>query len=138
MLIYPARVTKCDDGYVVTFRDIPEANTSGKSLEEAMEMAGDALSTAMEFYFEDERAVPLPSATKRGEVLVDFPASLSAKVLLLNEMVRSSTTPAQLARKLHTSPQAVNRIVDIHHVTKIDTIAEALNPMGKKLLHSVA
>ena len=138
MLIYPARVEEHADGYVVMFRDIPEANTSGQSLEEAMEMAADGLAVAMDFYFEDRRQVPLPSKAKRGETPVAVSASLSAKVLLLNEMVKASITPAQLARKLHTSPQIVNRIVDLHHATKIDTIAEALEAMGKKLVVSIA
>ena len=138
MLNYPARIKEADAGYVVTFRDIPEALTEGKDHDQAKEMASDALAVAMEFYFEDKREVPLPSAAKRGEVLVELPASLSAKVLLLNEMVRTSVTPTQLARKLHTSPQAVNRIVDLHHATKIDTISEALAAMGKRLVLSVA
>lgn len=138
MLIYPARVRTSEAGFIVTFRDIPEANTEGKSESKALSLAADALAVAMEFYFEDEREVPLPSAARRGEALVSLPSSLSAKVLLLNEMLRQSITPAELARKLHTSPQAVNRIVDLHHTTKIDTIAEALASMGRRLVLSVA
>lgn len=138
MLIYPARVQECADGHVVTFRDIPEANTSGTSLQEAIEMAGDALAVAMDFYFEDQREVPLPSKLRRGEVPVALATSLSAKVLLLNEMIKDSVTPAQLARKLDTSPQVVSRIVDLHHSTKIDTISKAFEVMGKRLVLSVA
>jgi antitoxin HicB len=37
----------------VSFRDIPEALTSGNTMEEAREMAEDALLMAMAFYFED-------------------------------------------------------------------------------------
>lgn len=138
MLIYPARVQASSTGFLVTFRDIPEANTEGKSEAKALAMAVDALSVAMEFYFEDERQVPLPSALRRGEVPVALASSLSAKVLLINEMLRQSVTPAELARKLHTSPQVVNRIVDLHHATKIDTIADALASMGRRLVLSVA
>ncbi len=76
-----------DGGYVITFRDIPEAITQGETPEEALHMAREALETAMEFYFEDKRAVPVPSKPKRGQPVVELPASLSAKVLLLNEMV---------------------------------------------------
>lgn len=136
MLFYPARVTRCDDGFVVKFRDIPEALTSGATLEEALESAKDALTTAMDFYFEDRREVPPPSKPRRGEELIELPASLVAKVLLLNEMVRKRVTAAQLARKLQTTPQTVTRIVDLHHATKIDTIAAALEAMGKRLVIS--
>jgi antitoxin HicB len=130
---YPALFEPDGDGFCVSFRDIPEALTSGDTLEEARAMAGDALLTAMDFYFEDKRPVPAPSKAKRGEELVALPASVSAKVLLLNAMLEQKVTPSDLARRLGTSPQVVNRIVDIKHATKIDTIAEALEALGKRL-----
>jgi len=48
-------------------------------------MAKEALETALEFYFEDKRAVPVPVKVKRGQDVIELPASLSAKILLLNE-----------------------------------------------------
>lgn len=138
MLAYPARLEKTNLGYLVSFRDIPEALTESKTRKEAIEMAADALATAMDFYFEDRREVPPPSKAKRGEVLIELPASLSAKVLLLNVMLKNKVTPAALARKLNASPQAVTRIVDLHHPTKIDTIASALSVLGKKLVIQVS
>lgn len=137
MFGYPARVRKERDGYVVSFRDIPEALTSGANRKEALEMAVDALATAMEFYFEDRRQVPLPSKPRKAEEVVDLPASVAVKVLLLNEMLKENVTPSKLARKLDTSPQSVTRIVDLHHATKIDTLALAFKAMGKTLNFSV-
>lgn len=134
MTMYPARISGGADGYVVTFRDIPEAITQGFSLEEALTNAEDALATAMDFYFEDRREVPEPSPRKRGETYVTLRPSVGTKVLLLNEMLRQKVTAADLARRLHTTPQAVNRIVDLDHSTKIDTLAEALNAVGKRLV----
>ncbi|WP_435012998.1 type II toxin-antitoxin system HicB family antitoxin [Xanthomonas arboricola] len=138
MFSYPARLTKVGAGYVVSFRDIPEALTEGSSKEEALDMAGDALTSAMEFYFEDRREVPMPSKAKKGEEAVALSTSMAAKVLLLNEMLRAKVTPTALAKRLQTSPQVVTRIVDLHHSTKIDTIAEAFSAMGKTLVLSVA
>lgn len=132
---FPVTLTedKTDGGYVVTFRDIPEAITQGDTVEEALAMAHEALETAMEFYFEDKRAVPMPSKTKRGQQFVELPASLSAKVLLLNEMVAQNMRPAELARRLNTTPQEVNRLTNLRHTTRIDSIADALRAMGRKL-----
>lgn len=138
MLNYPARFQKERDGYVVTFRDIPEALTSGATKKEAMEMAADALATAMEFYFEDRRQVPMPTKARKGEDVVELPASVAVKVLLLNEMLKENMTPSKLAKKLDTSPQTITRIVDLHHATKIDTLADAFKAMGKTLSFSVA
>lgn len=133
MFSYPARVARDGDGYLVTFPDIPEALTGAKERAQAIDLAADALTTAMDFYFEDRRAVPLPSARKNGQILVALPASVSAKVLMLNEMVAQGRRPADLARLMHVRPQEVTRLMDLHHPTKIDTIAAALLAMGKQL-----
>lgn len=138
MLTYPARIARDGDGFVVSFVDIPEALTGAATREEALEMAADALTTAMDFYFEDRRSVPAPSAAKRGQVLVDLPPSVGAKVLLLNEMLAQGTRPADLARRMKVRPQEINRLTDLRHPTKIDTIAQALRAMGKRLEISVA
>ena len=58
---YPVTLTPDTDGFCVTLRDIPEAISQGDTTDEALDMAQDALMVAMEFYFEDNRAVPMPS-----------------------------------------------------------------------------
>ncbi len=138
MLRYPARITPDEDGFLVVFPDIPEATTGGDSIEDALEMAADALATAMDFYFEDKRPVPEPSAPKRGQVLIDLPPSIGAKVLLLNEMLAQGTRNADLARRMNVRPQEISRLTDLRHPTKIDTIAVALKALGKRLELSLA
>ena len=133
MFRYPARLIPDGAGFAVKFRDIPEALTCGATREEAVDMASDALATAMDFYFEDKRSVPLPSTPKRGDVLIDLPASAAAKVLLLNTMLAQKVTAAELARRLHTRRQDINRVIDLRHTTKIDTIEAALAALGMQL-----
>ena len=77
--------------------------------------------------------MPAPSKPKRGQKLVELPASLSAKILLLNEMITQDVRPAELARRLNTTPQEVNRLTDVRHTTRIDGIAAALQALGKHL-----
>jgi antitoxin HicB len=122
-----------EGGYVVTFPDIPEAITQGEDREDALFHAQDALETALEFYFEEPRTVPDPSPIEPGQEYVELPASVSAKVLLLNEMVRQKVRPAELARRLNTTPQEVNRLTNLRHATKIDRIAGAMKALGKTL-----
>lgn len=135
---YAVRIQPDGDRFLAQFRDIPEALTGGDTVEEALKLAADALVTAMDFYFEDRRTVPAPSAALEGEELVELPASLSAKILLLNEMVTQQVKPAALARKLHTTRQAVDRLTNLKNPTKIDNIAEAFKALGKDLVISVA
>jgi len=130
---YPMNIEPAESGFFVSFPDIPEALTQGETFAEALAMGKDALETALEFYFEDERAVPLPSKPEPGQPVVDLSPSLWAKVLLLNEMVAQHVRPVDLARKLSIRPQEVTRLMRLRHPTKIDTISSALNAMGKSL-----
>lgn len=74
-----------EGGFVVTFRDIPEAITQGEDAQEAAVMAADALALAMDFYIEDRRAVPSPSPPQPGECLIALPADVAARIRALNE-----------------------------------------------------
>jgi antitoxin HicB len=129
---YPVKLEKDGEGFFVSFPDIPEAVTQGDTREEAFEMARDALVTAFEFYFEDNRPVPMPG--NEGEDFVTVPASVWAKVLLLNAMLETGTSNADLARLMNIKPQEVQRIVTLGHNTKIDTTQAALAALGKSLV----
>ncbi len=135
---YPVNLRKDGKFILVTFPDIPEAITQGDNRAHALEMAKEALESAMDFYFEDRRPVPAPSKPKRGQAVVELPASLAAKALLLNEMLRQKVRPAELARRLGTTPQEVNRLTNIRHTSRIDGIDAALRALGKRLLLKVA
>ena len=65
--------------------------------------------------------------------MIDLPPSVGAKVLLLNEMLAQGTRPADLARLMNIRPQEVNRLTTLRHATKIDTVADALKALGKRL-----
>ncbi|MGP5546156.1 type II toxin-antitoxin system HicB family antitoxin [Psychrobacter aquimaris] len=130
---YPANITKGDQAFVVTFRDIPEAITQGYTYDEAIEMAEDALLTAMDFYFEDNRPVPSPSQPQKDEVLITLPVSASTKVMLLNLLLEEHVSQAELAKRMGIRPQQVTRIVNLEHTTKIDTVEQAFKALGRKL-----
>lgn len=86
------------------------------------------------FYIEDRKAFPVGSTVKSGEIAIELPASVVAKVLLLNTMVQANVRPIDLARKMKVKPQEVTRLTDIRHATKIDTIQKALRALGKELV----
>jgi antitoxin HicB len=133
MMFYPAKIQPDGNGWMVSFPDIPEALTAGETRDEAIEMAGDALTTALEFYFDDRRKIPAPSKLKKGQVAIELPASVAAKVLLLNEMIVQKVRPAELARRMGTTAQEVTRLTQLRHATKIDGINTALHALGKRL-----
>ena len=55
-------------------------------------MACDALATAMQFYVEDRREVPMPSQAAKGEVLVWLPTRQAMQVC---QRLRSPCRPPQ-------------------------------------------
>ncbi|MDO9067737.1 MAG: type II toxin-antitoxin system HicB family antitoxin, partial [Deltaproteobacteria bacterium] len=82
---------------------------------------------------EPRRETPPPSERIAVRLVTELPASLSAKVLLLNEMITQRVRPAELTRRLNTTPQEVNRLTNVRHTTRIDGIAAALQAMEKHL-----
>jgi antitoxin HicB len=130
---FPMKIEPDEEFFMVTFPDIPEAITQGETLKQAREVAQDALESALEFYFEAPRTVPDPSPVQPGQEYVELPTSVAAKVLLLNEMIKQQVRPAELARRLNTTPQEVNRLTNLRHATKIDRVASAIKALGKTL-----
>ena len=130
---FPAKLEPSPEGFVVSFRDLPEAITQGEDREEALAMACDALLTAMDFYFEDQRLVPSPSILREGEEDVPIPPSAASKILLWNEMILQRVTPTELALRMKTIPQEINRLIDLHHTSKIDRVSQALQTLGRRL-----
>ena len=130
---YPVNLRKDGKFILATFPDVPPAITQGNNRTHALEMAKEALELAMEFYFDDMRPVPMPSKPKRGQAVVELSPSVAAKVLLLNEMLRQKVRPIDLARRLGTTKQEVNRLTNLRHSTKIDRIDAALRTLGKRL-----
>jgi antitoxin HicB len=132
---YPAVFEADTDGpgYVVKFRDIPEAITQGDDDAEAMAMAEEVLISSIEFYLENKRLIPAASKTRRGERLVPLPANISAKVLLLNEMLTQNVGTSELARRMGTIPQNVTRLIDVRHTSKLESIEQAIRALGKHL-----
>ncbi|QWA09809.1 type II toxin-antitoxin system HicB family antitoxin [Sodalis ligni] len=128
---YPVTLQPDTGGFVVSFPDIPEALTQGDSREEALAMALDALVTAFDFYFEDNRPVPAPSAIT-GDY-VDVPLSVASKVMLLNAFIESGLSQVELAARMGVKKQEVTRLFDLHHSTKIDTIQRAMSALGRRL-----
>lgn len=133
MLAYRYILTPDDNGtLLVTFPDIPEAVAVGEDEESAKIEAVDGLICALEGYFEDRREIPLPSENDGSQTL-ELPALETAKVLLLNEMLRQNVKKAEMARRLDVHMPQIDRLLDLRHNTKIDFLEKAAGKLGKRL-----
>lgn len=71
-MLYPAQIQQENKVFIITFKDVPEAMTQGYTWLEALDMAEDALKTAIEFYTEDDRPIPCPSVPASGDVMIPY------------------------------------------------------------------
>lgn len=132
---FPAILTPDPDdgGYVVTFRDLPEAITQGDSVEEALQEAADCLDEAIAARIDDNLDIPYPSDIEQeNEYLVSLPIQITLKAAINLAMRESDITQAQLASKLKAHEREVRRILDPHHGTKVAKMEQTLKVLGKK------
>jgi antitoxin HicB len=134
MTAYPAVLEpEADGGFVVTFRDLPEAVTQGDDLEKALEAAMYVLGVALEFRIKDEEPWPEPSPVAEGERLIELPMLIEAKLALMRRMHETETSKVELARLLGVSEGAVRRLLRFDHRSHIDRIEAALRCLGGRL-----
>ena len=130
---YPCRFTWDDnDTSMVTFPDVPEAVTEVMDKTTANARAAEALAAALSFYVEAGRALPAPSALKRGQGLIHPSAATAAKLALYEAMRQQGVTQSELARRLGCHRQHAARIVDPAHNTKFEVLEAALAAVGKR------
>lgn len=131
--VYPARFTadKVDGGYVVRFRDLPEAITQGDTPAECQEEAAGALQAAIEGRIMSNLDIPNPSKARRGERMIAVPVQSALKAALYLELRRTGITRVELARRLRIDEKEARRMLDPHHPTKADRLEKALAVLGR-------
>ncbi|EOF5157825.1 helix-turn-helix domain-containing protein, partial [Salmonella enterica] len=75
----------------------------------------------------------IPEPGNVTDDFVEVPASVVAKVMLLNAWISSGLTQVELAQRMGIKKQEVTRLFDLKHSTKIDTIQKALAALGRRL-----
>jgi antitoxin HicB len=131
-LAWPAVIEESDGAFVVTFPDFGWGVTDGATIEEALEMAKDALETMVSGAIEQGWAIPEPSPAN-GRPLVRLSPSSAAKVGLYMAWFASGISKSELARRLRQHVPQVRRLFDPQHHSRLDQIQEALNALGKSL-----
>lgn len=129
---YPIALTKDDnDTILVDFPNFPEAHTFGDTKEEALAHASDALETVIDAYIKDRRDIPTPS--KRRGPTVEVHPLMVAKIELYRAMREQRVGKAELGRRLGWHLPQVDRLLDVHHTSRLDQLEQALAVLGKRL-----
>lgn len=133
-LNYPVHLEPAEEGgFVVTFPDVPEAITQGDDEGEALLNAVDALETALEFYVDDGKDLPKASKHKRS-VRVVRPSAQACLALIVYQTLREQgVRKSELARRLGWHMPQVDRLLDLHHASRLDQAEAALSALGRRL-----
>jgi antitoxin HicB len=132
MFDYPVDLTPDDCTVLVTFPDVPEAITFGANEEDALLQAVDALETALSFYVEARKPLPVPSASG-GRPTVCPSALECAKLGVYQAMTDQGIRKAELARRLGWHLPQVNRLFDLRHASRFDQIEAAARALGRRI-----
>jgi antitoxin HicB len=107
---YTARILKQKRGYLVEFPDLPGCLTEGRTLEEALENAREALSGWLFVAIGNEDLVP-PAKVRRGRGyhLVVPDLDVAVPLAILSARKRRGLTQAQVAAALGMTQQAYRK-----------------------------
>ena len=131
--VYPANLTpdETDGGFVVTFRDLPEAITQGDTREAALLEAADCLEEAIAARIDEEMEIPPPSALLSGECAVSVPVQTAMKAALYVAIQALGISQSELARRLAVDEQEARRLLDPRHASKTASLEHALVALGR-------
>lgn len=136
---YPAslrpasRIARREKGYLVRFRDLPEAITQGDDLQDALVQAADCLEEAIAARIVADDGIPSPSRPARGERIVPLPAQMAAKAALYLAMRQAGISNVELARRLGCDEKDVRRLLNPRYGSKLPRIDAALAALGKRI-----
>jgi antitoxin HicB len=138
MYDYPVIIHEDENpGVAVTAPDLPEFNSAGDDVADALRESVDGIETALSIYVDERRVIPPASEPEPGQHVVRLPAVTVAKIVLWNEMMARGMRKADLCRLLDLSQTQGDRLVDFLHTSKMEAIEKALAAMGKRLVVSV-
>jgi len=122
---------------VVSFPDVPEVVTQGRSEADARTMAEEALGLVLLSYLERGKPLPKPRARSRSLVDIAVAPDVAAKLAVLESFAAAGITKTELARRIGKDEKEVRRILDSKHPTKLPTLITALRALGKRLVVGV-
>ena len=130
MLAYPITLTPDGDTVMATCRDFPEVSTFGEDNDDALLHAADALEEAIAARIAGRQEIPQPS---RGKFRATLPTQTAITVLVYQTMMERGLKKAGLARLLAWHGPQVDRLLDVHHATRLDHVDAAMAAMEKRI-----
>lgn len=121
-LFYPAIFHKAEEGgYWIDFPDIPECLTEGDAMEQAYEMAVDALGLALTSRYQEKEAIPIPTEPENISVKDGF-----LVVIEFDMLAYQKRTNSKAIKKTLSIPQWLNEEACARNINFSQALQEAL------------
>ena len=120
--VYPAIFTIEPEGISVAFPDLPDCATSGETLQEAIEMASDAL--ALMLYEMEEDSIEIPPATDVRKISVSQDAIVS--LVACDTLEYRKMFDSKAVKKTLTIPSWLNKAAERENINFSAVLQSAL------------
>ncbi len=127
-----------NDTLYVTCPVLPEVNTFGEDEADALLRAAEAIEFALYFRVREGGEIPNPGRRRAGQLAVDLPSLVNAKVELYRLMKEQGLRKADLARALKVQRTQIDRLLDLDHATRMDMVDAAFRALGHALTLKVS
>ncbi|EJF79601.1 type II toxin-antitoxin system HicB family antitoxin [Bartonella doshiae] len=130
---YAIKFIKDDnDTLLVVSKDFQEFITYGNDEKEALEHAKNALLTVIMERFQDREPIPF-GHRDIAYPFVEVSSLVTLKIAIHNAMIEKNLRKADLVRLLKLHPIQIDRLLDLNHSSKLDTLESTLIALGKEV-----
>jgi len=140
MFKYPVKVSFDEDTeqYEISFRDFDNLHSVAFTEDDIELEAQDTLTGMIGELIDSRMPIAGPSSAEEGEMVIHLPVLTCLKAALHNAMISTGTRKADLARKLNQKGPQIDRLLDVSHASKVETLEQALYLMGYEVSVSVS
>ncbi|HAV1906106.1 TPA: hypothetical protein JG938_002781 [Enterobacter hormaechei subsp. steigerwaltii] len=132
MFKYPATVSFDGDTgqYEIAYRDFNNLHSVALTEDDIELEARDGIIAMIGDLIDSRIPVPEPSVAQEEDIVIHLPVLICLKAALHNAMISTGTRKADLARKLNQKGPQIDRLLDVSHASKVETLEQALYLLG--------
>lgn len=123
--------------WIATCRDLPLFNSVGDSVDDALLESVDGAIVALSIEIDARRPIPAASQPEEGEYVIHLPVLVVMKAALHNAMIATGTRKSDLARSMGMKGPQIDRLLDVCHSSKVETVELALQQLNRTVQISV-
>ncbi|EBD7602605.1 hypothetical protein G6S35_004220 [Salmonella enterica] len=123
--------------WIATCRDLPLFNSAGDSVDDALLESVDGAIVALSIEIDARRPIPAASLPEDGEYIIHLPVLVVMKAALHNAMIATGTRKSDLARYMGMKGPQIDRLLDVCHSSKVETVELALQQLNQTVQISI-